>query len=88
MNETMQKACALFYDGSDAPKLTAAGSGTIAETILRIAREHNIPVVKDAATAESLLTLPVGSMIPVSLYEAVSIILAFVYSLKRTALHE
>ena len=39
-----KKAVALFYDGSNAPNVTASGAGDIAEQIIALAREHKVPL--------------------------------------------
>ena len=40
-------AVALRYDGTGAPRVTARGRGEVAERILAIAREHQVPVRED-----------------------------------------
>ena len=42
-----KKAVALFYDGQNAPAVTAAGSGELAEQIIELAREHGIPLFEN-----------------------------------------
>ena len=42
----MKKAAALRYkEGDNAPKIIGLGKGEIAEKIIAIARENNIPIV-------------------------------------------
>jgi flagellar biosynthesis protein len=64
-----------------APCVVASGSGCIAENILRIARENDIPLRQDPALAGALATLDVGQEIPGELFRAVAEVLAFVYNL-------
>ena len=47
-----------------------------------IARKHKVPVISDEYTAKHLMQLEIGEEIPYSLYEAVSIILKYIYKLK------
>ena len=79
------KAAAVQYDQKtdDAPKLVASGEGYIAERILEIARQADVPVVEDAALVSALLVLELGEEIPGELYEAVAKVLAFVYKLDK-----
>ncbi len=76
-------AAAVKYDRErrDAPHLLASGTGRVAERIVEIATESNVPVVEDAALVSALLALEVGDEIPVELYEAVAKVLTFVYRL-------
>jgi flagellar biosynthesis protein len=48
------RAIALHYDGDNAPTVTASGEGDIAAEIIRIAKQHNIPLREDAALADML----------------------------------
>ncbi len=43
---TERQAVALKYDGENAPNLTAKGNDALAEEILQIAREHDVPITK------------------------------------------
>ena len=51
---------------------------TVADEILRIARENDIPLRSDPALAGALATLNVGQQIPPELFRAVAEILSFV----------
>ena len=75
-------ATAIRYDPdkSDAPRLTAKGSGHVAEKIIELARRHDIPVREDKALVQILSKLDIDRQIPPELYRAVAEILAFVYS--------
>lgn len=79
-NEIYEMACALSYDGK-VPKVVAKGSAEVARRIAEIAKKNGVAIVRDEKNIERLMTLDIGSVIPVDLYEAVSIILAFVYGL-------
>lgn len=79
------QAAAVRYDEGrdDAPKVTASGSGYVAERILELAREADVPVVEDAVLVSALMVLELGEEIPAELYEAVARILAFIYKLDK-----
>lgn len=78
-----RRAVALRYKpGKDrAPKVAAKGSGAVAENILRLAREHGIPVKEDPDLLAVLGGLDIEQEIPADVYLAVAELLAFVYSL-------
>ncbi|MCG8486312.1 MAG: EscU/YscU/HrcU family type III secretion system export apparatus switch protein [Chromatiales bacterium] len=74
-------AVALKYDGENAPRLTAKGRGELAERILALAEEHNIPLHEDVELAALLSQIPLGDEIPQALYRAVAEVIAFAYLL-------
>ncbi len=76
-----RKAVALHYSGRNAPRVTASGVGQVAERILEIAREHDVPVHEDALLTAALSQVPLGDEIPENLYVAIAEVLAFVYFL-------
>jgi flagellar biosynthesis protein len=78
-------AAALGYDPEQeaAPRVLAAGRGVVAEKIIVLAQENQIPVVEDQALAEALALVDIGAMIPVELYTVVAEILAYVYRLSQ-----
>ncbi len=76
-----RRAAALRYEGEGAPRVTASGAGLIAERILAEARQAGIPVREDAALAEALAKLDLGTEIPEALYDAVAETLAWAYRL-------
>ena len=73
------QAIALNYSGSGAPRVTAKGSGKVAEQILAIARKHDIPLQDDPALVQLLSHVPLGDEIPEKLYRAVAEVIAFAY---------
>lgn len=85
MADTRKKATALRYDAKkdSAPKVVAKGKGKIAERILQIAKEHNVPIKDDPQLVEVLSTLDLYQEIPPELYRAVAEILAFVYKMTK-----
>jgi flagellar biosynthesis protein FlhB len=79
-------AVALRYDEAtmQAPKVTAKGQDSMALKILDIAKQHNVPVIRNIGLAHSLYDLEIGHEIPEDLYEAVAEVLNFVYQLAAT----
>lgn len=78
----VQKAVALFYDGNNAPHVSAKGTGAVAEQIIALAQEHNVPLCDNSALVDLLVTLELGDEIPTTLYIAVAYIIAFAYELE------
>jgi len=74
-------AAALSYNPKQgqAPRVTAAGRGPIAEQIMALARANNIPVHVDADLAKILATVELDCEIPIEALVAVAEILAYVY---------
>ena len=74
-------AAALSYaPGSEAPpRMTARGTGRLAERIIAMAVENGIPIREDENLAHLLDALDVDTEIPPALYHAVAEVLVFVY---------
>jgi flagellar biosynthesis protein len=62
-----------------APRVTAAGSGPVAERILELARAEGIPLREDPDLVAALAALDLGAMIPTELYEVIAEVLAWAY---------
>ncbi|MDC9725903.1 MAG: EscU/YscU/HrcU family type III secretion system export apparatus switch protein [Gammaproteobacteria bacterium] len=77
-NETL-RAIALQYDGENAPIVTASGEGAIAEEIIRVAREHGVPLREDVMLAALLSELELGEDIPPLLYRVIAEVIAYTY---------
>ena len=76
----LELAIALRYDGGEgAPRVTAKGAGAIAEEIMRLAREHGVPMQENPPLVAALSRLDLGEEIPPALYLAVAEIIAFAY---------
>jgi flagellar biosynthetic protein FlhB len=78
-------AIAIEYNGTNmsAPKVLAKGANLMAQRIVDVAREHNIPVVQNIPLARTIFkTVEVEQQIPPDLYIAVAEILAYIYRLK------
>ncbi|OGI01763.1 MAG: flagellar biosynthesis protein FlhB [Candidatus Melainabacteria bacterium RIFOXYA12_FULL_32_12] len=79
-------AVALKYNSEEmrAPKVIAKGTELFAKKIIKIAKEHNIPVVENPPIARALFRLvDINKEIPPELYKAVAEILMFVYNLRK-----
>jgi flagellar biosynthesis protein len=74
-------AAALEYnaDRDAAPRVIAKGRAAVADKIIALAREHNIPIHSDPGLVQLLSQLDIDEQIPVELYRAVAEILSFVY---------
>lgn len=84
MNDTTtpRQAIALKYDGRQAPTLTAKGDEELAEEILRIARDYEVPIYENAELVRLLARLELGDSIPEELYRTIAEIIAFAWNLK------
>ena len=76
---------ALGYDSDndDAPRVIASGKGAIAEKILAIAKQHQLPIKDDPILAEALSQVDLNQVIPPELYAVVAEVFAFVYRLRQ-----
>ena len=75
-------AVALKYDGEKAPTISATGTHELAEEIIRIAREHDVPLYENAELASILARLSLNEEIPESLYRVIAEILAFAFHIR------
>lgn len=87
MTEPHQKspspaAVALKYDGERAPTIAATGTYELAEEIIRIARDHGVPLYENAELAGILARLDLNQEIPETLYRVIAEILAFAFNLE------
>ena len=77
-------AVAIRYDRGDmhAPQVIAKGQDLLARRIAATAREHGVPVLERKPLARALYaSVEVGEEIPVTLYQAIAEVLAYVYRL-------
>ena len=82
---TLPLAIALQYDGENAPRVTARGRDKLAEQIIKLARQHGIPLQENEPLAAVLSKVELGEEIPESLYLAVAQVIAFAYQLSGKA---
>lgn len=82
--EEKKTAVALEYEPGDrAPKVIASGQGHLAEKIIDVAKEADVPIHKDVKLARSLSVLDIGEYIPPELYSIVAEVLVFVDNMDR-----
>ena len=73
-----------YKKGNDsAPKITSIGKGWVAEKIIKMAHENNIPIREDRDLLNLLSEIDVGQEVPESLYKVVAELLAWVYQLNQ-----
>jgi flagellar biosynthetic protein FlhB len=78
-------AVALKYDKDKdgAPRVLAKGLDFKAERIKALARDADVPTLRNVPLAHALLRVEVGHEVPEELYDAVAEVLNFVYGLKN-----
>ena len=77
-----RQAIALKYDGQQAPTLTAKGDDELAEAILKLARDYEVPIYENAELVKLLARMELGDSIPQELYLTIAEIIAFAWQLK------
>ena len=89
-DKKIKKAVALKYDQKkdSAPRVSAKGSGLLAEKIIELARKEGIPISEDPDLVGALIQLDFQEEIPPELYRAVAEILSFAYMLNRRMTRE
>lgn len=80
-NQSFPLAVALQYDGRQAPRVTAKGYDELAEKIIAVARQHEIPIQENQPLVSLLARVELGDEIPEALYLAVAQVIAFAYHL-------
>jgi flagellar biosynthetic protein FlhB/flagellar biosynthesis protein len=85
MPEDADIAVALKYDKEkdSAPRVIAKGLRVKAEKIKEIARQYDVPVMRNVGLANALYRVDVGEEVPEDLYDAVAEVLNFVYALQQ-----
>jgi flagellar biosynthetic protein FlhB len=80
-------AVAIQYEtGMKAPRVVAKGAGVFAKNIVRIAREHRIPVLERKPLARAIFGgVDVGHEIPFEFFRAVAEIIAQIYRARQQA---
>ena len=87
------KAVALKYDKdvNNAPEVVASGQRYIASSIIKIAKQNDIPIKKDEDMVELLSKIDINKEVPDTMYKAVAEIFSFIYEItndKREELNE
>ena len=82
----IKTAVALKYDRvkTKVPTVAATGQGPIAEKIIELARQHNVPIREDPDLVQLLSKLDLGESIPAELYPVIAEVFAFVYRLNAS----
>lgn len=75
---------ALDYDEEKdgAPRVVAKGMGARAEQLIALCKEYGVPLMRDVSLSNALYRVEVGEEIPEELYDAVAVILNFVFALE------
>ncbi len=84
----IKTAIALQYDPDtdEAPRVVATGRGEIADKILKIAQENQIPIREDPILAQALSLVDLEEEIPSELYAVVAEVLGWVYRLREKSI--
>lgn len=78
-----REAIALVYDGGEqAPTITAKGEGDLAEQIVQLAMQYEVPIYENADLARMLARMELGDQIPEALYRTIAEIIAFAWYIK------
>jgi flagellar biosynthesis protein len=80
-----KKAVALKYKMYEnrAPMVVAKGRGAIAEKIIEIAKENNIPIREDVDLVALLSKIDLMGEIPPELYKVIAEILSYIYRINK-----
>ena len=78
-------AVSLKYDSriNKSPIVTAKGTGLIADNIIALAKENNVPIKEDPDLVQMLAQIDLNQEIPASLYKVVAELLSLVYKLNN-----
>lgn len=83
------RAAALRYDGGQgAPVVVAAGSGYVAQKIVEVAQEKDVPIYEDNSLATLLSQLKCGVEIPPELFQAVVNIYVYFLNFNENKIRE
>jgi flagellar biosynthesis protein len=80
MSRTLQRrtAVALEYAHPGVPRVTAKGSGVVAERIVETAKAAGVTIEENPVLAEALAQVELDDEIPEALYRAVAQVILFV----------
>ncbi len=70
-------------DQDPAPKVTAKGEGLVAERIIALAKENQVPIKEDPDLVQILSQVDINREVPPSIYKVVAELLAFVYKMNQ-----
>lgn len=82
-----KSAVAIRYDRANmsAPRVVAKGRGIVAEKLIGMARENDIPIVENKLLVEMLENLNLEQEIPPELYQVVAEVLVTIYKAESGA---
>ena len=83
--DEIKHAVALKYVQGSAPMLVAKGSSELAEAIIQLAQEHEVPLCDNAVLVDLLQRVELGEEVPRELYVSVAYILAFALEVSQVA---
>lgn len=88
VSEYTRRAAALAYEAGDAraghaPRVSAKGSGFLAEEIIARARAAGVPIHESRELVSLLMQVDLDQHIPPALYVAVAEVLAWVYRVEQ-----
>ena len=66
-----------------APRIASKGQELRAQRIVELAKEYDIPIMRDEPLAHALFEVEIGQEIPEALYEAVAEVLNWLYQLRQ-----
>lgn len=83
-DDNRNSAVAIAYDkhADAAPRVVAKGYGTLADNIIRTAKEHGLYVHESPELVGLLMQVDLDSHIPPQLYLAIAELLAWLYALE------
>ena len=77
--DDQKSAVALYYVEENAPRVTAKSEGELAQQILELAEQHEVPLERYPKLVAMLAQVPLGDEIPEELYRAVAEVISFAY---------
>lgn len=80
---TRQAVAVQYQDVDQLPRVVASGSGEIANKIVEIAKQNNIPLHQDDLLVELLSKVQVGAVISPETYKYVAEIICFLYQVDK-----
>lgn len=85
--EARPRAAALRFDpqADRAPRIVAKGEGTLAQEIIRRARESGVPIHESPELSAALMQFDLDQQVPPALYVAIAEVLVWAYSLEANA---
>ncbi len=85
-DDPRREAVALRYDQARerAPRVIAKGQGSVADRLLALAQEHQVPLWEDRDLVKLLGVLELDAEVPPAMYAALAEVLARIYRLNAS----